>query len=484
MKSQMEFKPVKKVEEPTSEWEIVEKTPIRANTGRAGGKSEWAAVDRPDPTRMEWSDAFRSAVSNLGGSGWQFAKDVTTPILHPIDTVKAMGSLAAGTAEKLIPGDQGHEQSFDAMVDFMRDRYGSVENFKQTVAKDPVGVLGDVASLFMAGGGAVRGLGAASKVKALQAAGQAATRAGAMFEPVSLVKSAAGAGAKLIPDAIPEKLYQSAAKFSTVAGKGKPGMTTKDVRQMLTRTALENEIMPTYRGLEKIRDKVSSLNNEITGMIERAETSGARIPVQKLFKGFQELELERLKTSGKPISEVKEIRRIRKQIEDANTLIGRSELTPMEAQKLKQTIYSDLEKYYEKTAQNPASVKAQKAVARAAKESLEEIMPEIKFLNKKEGALLELKDAIDRAAARISNRDILGIGIPIKGGAGAALGTVAGDAATGGTLGLLWGVVDSPGVKSKLAIVIDKLKRQGVSVQPTRAAVELGLFQTGRMEGL
>ena len=48
--------------------------------------------------------------------------------------------------------------------------------------------------------------------------------------------------------------------------------------------------------------------------------------------------------------------------------------------------------------------------------------------------------------------------------------------------GLAFGILDTPIIKAKLAIVIKKLQKRGINIKPTDAAIALGLFQTGRAE--
>ena len=72
--------------------------------------------------------------------------------------------MALGGVQKLIPGEQGSEQYADAMGQFVKDRFGGVENIKKTIAEDPVGLLGDVAGLLTGGGmAAAKGAGLAGK---------------------------------------------------------------------------------------------------------------------------------------------------------------------------------------------------------------------------------------------------------------------------------------------------------------------------------
>ena len=97
-------------------------------------------------------------------------------------------------------------------------------------------------------------------------------------------------------------------------------------------------------------------------------------------------------------------------------------------------------------------------MARAAKEEIEKLVPEVKQLNADEGALIELQDELKKVAARIENRDLVGIGLPIKGGLGAA---VAGPEGAAYAIGA--GILDIPTVKAKLAIVLNKVMKMDIS---------------------
>jgi hypothetical protein len=64
-----------------------------------------------------------------------------------------------------------------------------------------------------------------------------------------------------------------------------------------------------------------------------------------------------------------------------------------------------------------------------------------------------------------------GIGYMFGGPEGAAIGTV---------LGFSLGVFDTPQVKAKVALVMNRLREKGITIRPTTAAIKLGLYQTGR----
>lgn len=420
---------------------------------------------------LTWGQAFTEGFMNIPDSAWETVKDMVTPLLHPIETGKSIGRLTLGLMErspwKLAPGlgkDTEHEKQVDQVVDFFRNRYGSTEGLKKSIAEDPVGVSADIASILTSVGMPLKAAGTTGKIGR---AGEIISKAGAKLEPVGVVRQTVRGIAKaVIPKELPSKLYQSGAKFRTSLGR--------DKRARLTQTALEGEILPSVKGIDKLTDRINDLNTEITHKIDLATSRGGEIPVEKLFTHFDDLHAE-FALSGKPITNQKIIDGIKRQISMANQKLERNVLKPGDVQSLKQKIYKDLESYYSAVKESPASVKAQKAVAKAAKEALEELIPEIKYLNKTEGSLIELKKAIEQSSSRIRNRDLMGIGTPIK----AVTGGVAGGA-PGVVTGLAIGILDTPAIKSRLALVANRLKTKGIKISKTKATIRLGLFQVGR----
>jgi hypothetical protein len=122
-----------------------------------------------------------------------------------------------------------------------------------------------------------------------------------------------------------------------------------------------------------------------------------------------------------------------------------------DAQSMKQGTYQVLKGKFGE--QGSASVEAQKSLARGLKEEIATQFPEISKLNADESRLLDLQPVLERAVNRISNHQAIGIGTPI---AGAAAKAVTGSGGVGVVASVLKGVLDNPGVKSRLAIAISK----------------------------
>jgi len=427
-------------------------------------------------SKATWGQTLIESFQNIPSSALETGKSMVEPILHPIQTGKAIGRLTAGAAQKVIPGKGEYEADFDAVIDFYKRRYGGTEEFKQALAKDPVGVLADAATLFTGAGSAVRGVGVAGNIGILAKAGKAVSEAGAAMEPLNVARSIAALPLKLIPEKVPVHMYQSAVKFgTTLSGKE---------REAVTRTALkaENQIMPTAKGMEKLREMIDGYNAKVNELINQSAQSGAVISVNDLYAGLRNLKNQFRRMSDEPLEWERAFNQVRQQW-GKSLSIGATR-TPEEVQKIKTMIYKDLESFYEKQKATPAKVELRKAIARNARESLEIIIPEIKQLNRKEGALIELWDAVESKANRISNRDLIGIGLPVKMGTGSGIGYMFGGttgAAVGTAIGFALGIFDTPQVKAKIALVTSRLKEKGITVKPSTAAMRLGLYESSKL---
>lgn len=142
---------------------------------------------------MSWVEAGKQAVKNIPSSGANFIKDLAHPIMHPVQTAEDIGRVGAGVLEKTgLKSGQQNVPYADAVGKFFMDRYGGLENLKHTVAKDPVGFLSDVASVFTGGETALaRAPGVAGKI------GEAAGTVGRAVDPLSAIGGAARGTAKV-----------------------------------------------------------------------------------------------------------------------------------------------------------------------------------------------------------------------------------------------------------------------------------------------
>jgi hypothetical protein len=123
-----------------------------------------------------WADTAVQAIQNAPGSAVAFGKSMYEAVTNPVETAGSLFDLAAGSAElglkKVLP-----KQAYDFYKKFetdpasaerametarqvggvYRQRYGSIEALKRTIATDPVGAAADLSTIFSGGAGAARG---------------------------------------------------------------------------------------------------------------------------------------------------------------------------------------------------------------------------------------------------------------------------------------------------------------------------------------
>lgn len=397
----------------------------------------------PNPSsEMSWGDVAVNALANTPKSAIEYGKNILTPLIHPIDTLQGIEKIAEGAKTKLFGGQPDQNTaSLDAFRSMLADRYGGYENIKRTIANDPVGALADASTVFTGGGSMAAKLpGIAGKV------GQAAATAGRIAEPVNLVKRTVGAAANAaIPNSWPMRLYDSAVKPKAPSPK-----FTREQQIQTLQAGLDAGIMPTEKGVTKIDDIISGLNDQIVGTIDQGSKAGATIKTADVvtrLDGLNEF-FGRLPDSEPYLTAIDKIK---------EGMLSKGATLPIaEAQKTKQAIYSVLKDSYGEL--STATKEANKGIARGIKEEIVSIFPEIKSLNAQESIMLRLEPLISKAAGRIDKRDLLGIGTPI---AGAAMGALGGPGA-GAAMWITKAVMDHPSVKTYIAIALNKAKKGGM----------------------
>jgi hypothetical protein len=108
------------------------------------------------PTRAE-PKSLAGFGKNVVKSGTKFFGSLMDAAFSPWETTKTLGKTALGTAELLIPGEQGYEQYPRAIGQEYAQRYGGGQNILDTLYNDPVGVVADVSTL-------AGGVGTAAKI--------------------------------------------------------------------------------------------------------------------------------------------------------------------------------------------------------------------------------------------------------------------------------------------------------------------------------
>jgi hypothetical protein len=198
---------------------------VRPTKGK-DGLTEIPSIAGPGATSLTGAETGANAVINLLPSAASFAKDTASAVVHPVETVKTIGSLAAGALSKtgMVDAD---EATVDALGKFYADRYGSVDGFKRALADDPVGILADASAVLSLGGGTVAKVGEVSKIGAIAKTGRAVAAAGRAIDPINAMGQVAGLagrvpGVSRTMDGI-SQLPSLAAKYALGATTGVPG---------------------------------------------------------------------------------------------------------------------------------------------------------------------------------------------------------------------------------------------------------------------
>lgn len=443
-------------------------------TAPPGATQEQVLAYAQSQFQQKQSFSPTQTVKNIPSSAVEYGKNIASAVMHPIQTVSGIFDVGAGELRKVLPTSvvkaidkieadpaaiQRYQQSADAVNQFYKQRYGSGEQALQTIQKDPVGFLGDVSALFTGGGAAI------PKV------GSTVAKVGAAVEPLNVATNVAGAGlAKVIPSTVPASLYESAAKWST--------SLTPEERASITGTALKEQLMPTYAGTGKAQMTISMLGDKIDNLIQ---SSKDKIPANEVLRNISDVRNELGGFKIEAPSDIKEINAIEKQFRDMVKKNKSQYVTPAQLQAFKQDVYKRVD--YGRAPEKPSVAKeeAYKAMGRGAKESIESVVPSVSELNKRQGALLELLPNLQRSAARIENRDILGIGAPIKAGGGSVLG---GD--VGAIAGAGQSILEMPKVKARTALEL--YRRQQAPLQafyannPVTALMRQLLQQQGGLQ--
>ena len=99
----------------------------------------------------ETQNTFFQALKNIPSSSKQLFNDIITPLLSPVQTAKDLTALGHSIINVARPGEQGNEELARAVGNFFKDRYGGLDNIKETFATDPMGMLSDVSVIFTGG---------------------------------------------------------------------------------------------------------------------------------------------------------------------------------------------------------------------------------------------------------------------------------------------------------------------------------------------
>ena len=135
-----------------------------------GFQMESGGGGMPGPRRA-WSDVPGEALANIGPSAVNFYKGLVTAITNPVQTATGILDIGAGALQNVLPKsvvdlvnqiDTNPDaakraiETANAVGGMFKERYGSVEGLKNTLATDPVGAASDLSSLLTGAAGLIK----------------------------------------------------------------------------------------------------------------------------------------------------------------------------------------------------------------------------------------------------------------------------------------------------------------------------------------
>lgn len=381
---------------------------------------------------------------NIPGSAAGVVGDVFNALADPMAVLEGGASLLKGTGDKIgrslaefttgqdlevMP--ERSEAAPDAFGQHYSDRYGSWDKAKQTLQDDPVGALMDMPF----GPGAI---------------GKAAG-----FVPKAAATGVMSAGMKLPP------------KFA-------------DKKSKISRKMLDENITPTGGSLTgggKVDRLLKRTGDQIGGVLEQADASGVRIPIEAPMAGVERaitgtrkgVDFEGKKKRGK-------LGKYADEYLDDQWEVGRLDMSPSELQGAKLNVQQDIN--YATSIEPGKQGMTQRARHMVRDESagiLEQVAPGITPLNKRYGELSDVKSAVDTVTGRNVQMPS-----PFTAGGGMYAGA-AGNPAMMGLFGAMEGM-RHPAVASTAAHGLDFLGKRAPAVTTATARTRM-LDEEDREDG-
>ena len=277
------------------------------------------------------------------------------------------------------------------------------------------------------------------------------------LKPLSSARQAAGTiAAKSVSTVLnPEKMYGSSLKQST---KLPPNQRTANIK-----TGLEGEYLPNKSGLDKLHQDIEGINRKIAMAIDEVKTTGKTADVETIINYLEPIKQKAIDSFGDNQPVLRSLEGFADSLRNHPAVVDGQ--VPLDLlQSMKVNTYQQIRGSYGEM--KGFEIEGKKALARGAKDELARQIPELKILNADDSSLINLEREIFRAANRINNRDLVGIGVPIKIAAGAKGGI------GGAMFGALAGILDTPAVKAKIAVALHKASNRKLSMPDALKSVD------------
>jgi len=429
-------------------------------------------------------------IENLATSTANLPQQVFSAVTHPVETVKALGSIPLGVYQKMGgplpppgPGEVDAAAQLDAMVNHLKNRYGSLDRAKETLYQDPVGFGTDVATAFTGAGGALKGaatvadlLNATGLSRVLGTTGKVAGTIGRFTDPLNLPLEITG---RIAQGTVPV-LNRSALRGGYTVN------TPFDELQRAVTGMGEQNIPFSQRGVEKAREVVADLQQQKVDLLNKAAAAGQTVPRQSVIDALTHLRAR----TAQQINPAADLRQIDKIIADVTQRLP--DQIPVDvAERLKEGTFSVTKWGKGAPPQFQATAEAEKAAALRLKDELVTQIPELGELNSAQQRQINLEGILEKAVNKYrvaggfggrAVQQLTGKGLQLGGGAGTLAGIATHDPVLGAFAGIsadvLHTILSDPKVKSTLAIAINRAQQ----LNPARWGVPRMATAVSRVE--
>jgi hypothetical protein len=216
------------------------------------------------------------AFGNLGPSTKEFGVSIWQALRHPVQTAEGLGKVVAGGIRKAIPdsikveGGKGteNEELFDATMDFFIQRYGSKDKILNTIEKDPVGFMSDVASLLAGIGGGIKAAGVGA-VKAAPRVGRGILRTTPVIEAGLESAGVARTSQALLKGAVRAERAVARASRNTEKLLLRTGGATQKTGEWIARNSRLLEPTTAVKKISLVFNKATGISKLADHMAER-----------------------------------------------------------------------------------------------------------------------------------------------------------------------------------------------------------------------
>lgn len=374
------------------------------------------------PQNASTGNYFQDVAKNIVPSAKRFVGDIANVVTNPLETAKTLGKTALGTAQLLVPGEQQYEAYPKEIGKFYKQRYGGLENIKETFRTDPVGVLADISTIASAGSGTLR---AGSKVTS--AAGKASTAEKlsqvargletieSTADPLRIATRATGFAIKPIFNKVTPKIRETLAETSRstiTAGLGNPqklGQAISKIDEPLVSFWDRNNLWS--RDPEIAQDAINAVDEAYKGTVKKGETANIS-DVVNAYDNLKSKYTEDAKRGSDTAQEIiNRIEERKQKFVDSVASTGEVQtptVTSQELLKQKQAVQRDVpSSKFQQFTPLTAKQEADKAIGVILREELEKASPGTKKLGREESALIGIQEVFSKYENRANARQTL-----------------------------------------------------------------------------